>query len=332
MLALKNIYPELYMQKKINVLQVGLGPIGLKISALLAQRSRANISAAVDINPELQHKTLGEILNNNNINTIISSDLSAAIAANDTDIAVVTTTSSAKLLAAQIQPIIAAKIPVVTTCEELLYPWKTQTELAHALNQTAKKNNVAILATGVNPGLLMDYLPAITTGLSHSIDSITIHRIQNAAHRRLPFQQKIGAGLSLEEFKQRVAQGQLKHVGLPESVYYLADVLGFNLDEVHEKISPVIENNLVQGVQQQAFGMLNEKKIITLNFVASMHNPSPEDRIIIHGNPSFEINIKPAVNGDIATSAVTVNSIPSVLQATPGLHSMASIPPIHFWQ
>jgi 2,4-diaminopentanoate dehydrogenase len=319
------------MTEKINILQLGLGPIGLKISALLAQRTRANIVAAVDIRPELQHQSLGDLLNNDHINTTITNELSTAIDTNDIDIAVVTTTSSAQSLAAQIHPLLVAKIPVVTTCEELLYPWKTQSELAKELDATAKKNNVSILATGVNPGFLMDYLPAITTSLSQNLESIIVHRVQDASQRRLPFQKKIGVGLQAHEFEDRLKHGTLKHVGLPESVYFLADVLHLQLDQVQESIEPIIADGVVQGLQQQAFGIVNEKKVITLNFVASMHHPSPEDRIIIQGDPTFEINITPGVNGDIATSAVTVNAIPSVLKANPGLHSMASIPPVHYW-
>ena len=65
-------------------------------------------------------------LENDNIDLTISNQLEHAIQQQDVDIAVVTTTSSATALVEQIQPLIYAGISVITTCEELLFPWKTQ--------------------------------------------------------------------------------------------------------------------------------------------------------------------------------------------------------------
>jgi 2,4-diaminopentanoate dehydrogenase len=323
------------MSANIRVLHMGLGPIGIKTARLIAQRKRASIVAAIDINPKLQQKALGELIDNPAVTTTITNDLETAIAAAEIDIALVTTTSSAASLFEQIKPLIFAGIPVITTCEELLYPWNTQAELAENIHRTAQQYGCAILGTGVNPGFLMDYLPAISTGLTQHIESVTINRIQDASIRRRPFQIKIGAGLSLDAFAKKVEDGSLKHVGLPESVHYLAHVLGLQLDQVVETIKPVLstpDQQAAEGVHQQALGMIGDKRVIELNFIASMHHRAPEDRIIIKGEPNFNLSFNPPINGDIATTAVTVNSIPSLLAATPGLHTMGSIEPIRHWQ
>ena len=62
-----------------------------------------------------------------------------------------------------------------------------------------------MLSTGVNPGFVMDALPIMLTVACERIDSVKVKRIQDARTRRLPFQQKIGAGLSREQFQREMA-------------------------------------------------------------------------------------------------------------------------------
>jgi 4-hydroxy-tetrahydrodipicolinate reductase len=81
----------------------------------------------------------------------------------------------------------------------------------------ARKARVAVLATGVNPGFAMDALPIMLTAVCERIDSISVNRVQDASIRRLPFQQKIGAGLTIAEFERKKADGSVRHVGLTES-------------------------------------------------------------------------------------------------------------------
>ena len=65
-----------------------------------------------------------------------------------------------------------------------------------------------MLGTGVNPGFVMDALPITLTGVCERVDAIRVDRIQDARIRRLPFQQKIGAGLTREQFQRKVDERQ----------------------------------------------------------------------------------------------------------------------------
>jgi 4-hydroxy-tetrahydrodipicolinate reductase len=51
------------------------------------------------------------------------------------------------------------------------------------------------------------------------------------------------------------------------------------------------------------------------------------DEIIITGVPDIQQKIIGGVHGDVGTVAVTVNSIPKVLLASPGLKVMKDLPP-----
>jgi len=119
-------------------------------------------------------------------------------------------------------------------------------ELATQLDKAAKENGVALVGTGVNPGFVMDKLVITLAAVSQRVEHAKALRIVDASERRLPLQKKIGAGLSVEEFRTRVKEGTIKHVGLPESVAMVADSLGLRIDEITETIEPKVATERVQ--------------------------------------------------------------------------------------
>jgi len=170
-----------------------------------------------------------------------------------------------------------------------------------------------------------------------------VERIQDAQFRRLPFQKKIGAGLTVEEFENRVRAGNLRHVGLAESMHLIASGIGWNLDRTEDIIEPVIasreiatadlaiERGKALGVSQIGRGYVGDRELITLVFRATIGESDPRDRILIQGTPSIDMAIENGVNGDTATCAIIVNAIPVVIQAPAGLRTMADINPISFF-
>src|SRR5437879_9169865 len=88
-----------------------------------------------------------------------------------------------------------AESSVVSTCEELSYPFRTYPELAAKLDAAAKESGVALVGTGVNPGFVMDKLMVTLAAVAQRIDHAKAVRIVDASKRRLPLQNKIGAGM-----------------------------------------------------------------------------------------------------------------------------------------
>src|SRR5713101_7303998 len=111
----------------------------------------------------------------------------------------------------------AADVVILSTCEELSYPFRTHPELAAKLDTAAKEWGVALVGTGVNPGFVMDKLVVTLAAVSQRIEHAKALRVVDASKRRLPLQKKIGAGMTVEEFRAQVKAGVIKHVGLPES-------------------------------------------------------------------------------------------------------------------
>ncbi|MBC9796156.1 NAD(P)H-dependent amine dehydrogenase family protein [Sinomicrobium weinanense] len=322
---------------KIKIVQIGMGPLGLKIAEFIAQRPGLKTVAAVDTGPEIIGKSLRSFSSSLNADIIITGDLDKALETRP-DVAVLATVSDIKRITGQIKSIVREGIPVVSTCEELSFPFDTAPGLAAEIDAAARENGVAVVGTGVNPGFLMDALPAFMTSVCQHVERIKVKRYQDASSRRIPFQDKIGAGLSPEGFEAARKKGTLRHVGLTESVHFIAGRLGWKLERTEDIISPVfatadislpsrtIKKGDAAGVRQVGRGFMNGQARVELVFQAAVGEPESYDEIEVIGTPGFVSRIGGGVNGDTATCAITVNAINSVIHALPGLRTMADIP------
>ena len=323
----------------IRVLHYGLGPIGAAIVRQVAERRGFRIVGAVDIDSAKAGRDLGEVAGAGRALKIrVSSDAKKTIKSTKPDVVVLCTLSSLKKVMPQMEQILELGIPIVSTTEELAYPTGANMKYARALHAMAKKAKVAVLGTGVNPGFTMDALPITLTGVCERVDRIRVDRIQDARVRRLPFQQKIGAGLTREQFQKKVDDASVRHVGLAESVSMIADAMGWKLDRITDEIHPKIATGTVSseflavdpgyvcGIVQDGIGYRNGQPVVTLHMEAYLGAPESFDRVEIAGSPNITSTIAGGVHGDVATASITVNSIPKILEVAPGLHTMRDMP------
>lgn len=323
-----------------RIVQIGVGPLGLKVYAMAQAKKSFNVVAAVDKNKELKDKDIGRLAGKRSAGVKVETTLKQALKGVEADVAVLTTVSDMETITPQIEEIVGQGLHVVSTCEELVYAWDESPHLAQRIDRAAKEAGVAVLATGVNPGFLMDALPAFFTGVCVKVDKVEVTRVQDAQHRRKPFIDKIGAGLTVEEFNERKAEGTLRHVGLTESMQFIANQLGWKLDLTEDSISPIVASKRIQagsmnikagrvsGIKQIGKAFIGSKEKIRLVFQASVGESKPYDEVKIIGDPGIVSKIDGGINGDVATCAITLNAIPSVVHAAPGLRSMADIPMI----
>jgi 2,4-diaminopentanoate dehydrogenase len=323
----------------IRVIHFGLGPIGAAVVRQVASRKGFKVVGAVDIDPAKEGRDLGDVAGvGRQLKVKVSSDARKAIKSSKPDVAVLCTQSSLKKVLPQIEAIVKMKVPIVSTTEELAYPTKANMKYAREIHQLAKKYKVAILGTGVNPGFVMDALPITLTGVCEKIDAIRIDRVQDARIRRLPFQQKIGTGLTREQFQRKVDDGTVRHVGLTESVSMIADALGWKLDRITDEIQPkiasasvaseflAVDPGYVCGIVQDGIGYRDGQPVITLHMEAYLGAPESYDSVEITGSPALKMKLAGGVHGDVATASITVNSIPKILEVPPGLHTMRDMP------
>ena len=322
----------------IRVLHFGLGPIGMAIAKQVAARPGFKIVGAVDIDPAKSGRDLSDIIGlPRRIGVKISADAVKALKSAKADVAILCTSSSLKKVMPQIEAILQSKTAIVSSVEELSYPGHTQIRLSRQIDAMAKKARVAVLGTGVNPGFAMDALPIALTAVCERVDRIAVARVQDARIRRLPFQQKIGAGLTTEQFERKVNDGSVRHVGLTESIAMIADALGWRLDRITDDIQPkiasvtisseflAVDPGYVCGIIQDGVGYRKGEPAIKLHMEAYLGSPETYDSCEIEGSPSLSMKIAGGIHGDIATASIVVNSIPKVLSATPGLHTMRDL-------
>lgn len=323
----------------IRVMHVGLGPIGAGVVRQIADRRGFRIVGAVDVDPAKVGRDLGEVAGlGRRLRIPVAADVTKAIKAAAPEVVVLCTSSSLRSVVSQMEPILKRRVPIVSTTEELAYPTRATMKYARAIHAMAKKGRVAVLGTGVNPGFVMDALPITLTGVCERVQALRIDRVQDARIRRLPFQQKIGAGLTREQFQRKVDDGSVRHVGLAESVSMIADALGWKLDRITDEIEPkmatetvaseflAVDPGYVCGIVQDGIGYRDGVPVITLHMEAYLGAPESFDAVEITGSPALRMKIDGGVHGDIATASIVVNSLPKILEAAPGLHTMRDLP------
>lgn len=328
----------------IRVIQMGLGPIGSAVARQLIERPGFEVTAAVDIDMAKVGKDLGEVCGMGTpAGVVVEKNLAAVLSRGEADVVTHCTSSSLASIVPQLTAILEAGLPVVSTTEELSFPWYPQQELAEKINEIAKEAGFAVVGTGVNPGYAMDTLPTVLTAACERVDSIAVDRVQDASIRRLPFQQKIGAGLEPEVFREKADNLEIRHVGLTESVAMIAASLGWKVDRITDVIEPKIAEETVSsqymtvepgqcsGLIQDAVGYCDGEPLIKMHMEAYLGSPESYDAVRIEGSPSLYSRIEGGIHGDIATASVTVNTIPRVMAAPPGLQTMRDLPIPSWW-
>jgi 4-hydroxy-tetrahydrodipicolinate reductase len=331
------------MPEKIRVIQYGLGPIGSAVARHITERAGLELVGAVDVDPAKAGRDAGEVIGlGRSLGFAVTSTLAQTLARTKADIVTHCTSSYVDRFQPQIIEILGAGLDIVSTAEELSFPWLDHADAGAAIDAAARKAGKTVLATGVNPGFLMDSLPLNLTAICQRVDHIALARLQNASLRRGPFQAKIGSGLTVAEFEVKMAGGRMGHVGLPESTAMIFDTLGKKLVHYETTVEPVVADRrittpffdvqpgFVCGVKQVARAYAPEGEFLTLTFVAALDNGVEQDTVSISGVPNLEVTLK-GTNGDLATVAIAVNAIKRVHNAAPGLVTMRDLPIVTSW-
>ena len=324
------------MNEKTRVIQYGLGPIGCACARLIDERDSFELVGAVDIDPAKVGRDVGEVIGlDRPLGVEVQGDLGEVGA--DADIVVHTTNSYFDQFTNQVLDILDAGLDIVSTSEELSYPWGDHADEAAVVDEAAKRAGKTVLGTGVNPGFLMDSLPLFITSIVQQVDHIDVTRVINASKRRGPFQAKIGAGMTVDQFNSKMAEGRMGHVGLPESMAMLFDTVGKKLVTFENKVQPVIaekrvttdlfdvQPGQVRGLHQTGRGSTAEGEFASLTFRAALDEEPDGDTITIKGSPDLTIKLC-GTNGDLATVAMAINAIHRVQAAPPGLVTMRDLP------
>jgi 4-hydroxy-tetrahydrodipicolinate reductase len=322
------------MTRPVRALVFGLGPIGQGIARLALERAPSTSSgpsievvAAVDAAPDKAGKPLADVLGVPAPSIPVVADAEAALRDALPQVVLHATGSYLPDTIDQLLACVRAGASVVSTCEELSYPWRRHPELAKRLDAEARDAGVTVLGTGVNPGFVMDTLPALLSTVCQRVERVRLARLVDVSQRREQLQRKVGVGLTVDEFHERAAAGRFGHVGLKESCWLLAEALGWRLDSLDETLDPVPgESGRALGQLQRATGKVGDRTVIEATVQMSTDIDRPRDEIEIEGVPPVHLVIEGGVQGDLATAAMVLNVLPRVLACSPGLATMLDLP------
>ncbi|MBI5690381.1 MAG: dihydrodipicolinate reductase [Verrucomicrobia bacterium] len=331
--------------KKIQVIQFGLGPIGVESLKLAVEQSWLEVIGGVDIDPAKAGRTLADLTG---VPALASArvfpSLDALFAAvGQPDVVLHTAGSSAAASFGQMKPALDRGVSVASTCEELIFPALKTPQLAAEYDALCRRTGARIAGTGVNPGFVMDILPICLTGVSREVKSIYVERVVNASTRRQPLQAKIGSGQNPDDFRAKFAAGKAGHAGFQQSVALVAHAMGWKLDEIRETCEPVVATSRVVtkffdvapgqslGIHQKCYGLVGGETRIKLDLQMYLDAPLPHDAIVVRGRPDLNLVLNGGVAGDDATVAALINIVPRLLGAAPGVRLMTELA-VPAWQ
>ncbi len=333
-------------QDKIRTIHYGIGAIGSEVVRAVLNNSDIEIVAAIDAHPSKSGRDLGEAADiGHTLGIPVRYEAESVL--NDTfaDVILHSTGSSLTEVYPQILDIVAAEKSVISTCEELAFPWVRYPDISNKLDRRARESGVRILGTGVNPGFVMDVLPLMMLTVCQGVKSVRVERIVDVSQRRIQLQRKAGVSLSPQGFQKGATDGAIGHAGLRESVFMISDTLGWHLEDVLETLEPVIsrerktteffsvEKGYAIGLRQSARGVMGGNEVIRLDLEMSLGAREPRDAIEIDARPPVRMLMPGGIQGDAATAAIVANCIPAVARSNQvGLLTMRDLPMLPYYR
>lgn len=330
----------------VKVVIWGFGAMGSGMAKMLLKKKGVEIVGVCDMAPNKVGKSVYEVLGverEDRPEVIIKDNIEEVLTEKCCDICLCATDSFTKNAFPKLKYSLEKKINVISTAEEMAFPYAQSPELTKELDNIAKENGVTVLGTGINPGLIMDLLVVCLTGCMIDVEHIEAKRVNSLSPFGPAVMEEQGVGLTVEAFEKGVSDGTLAgHVGFPESIQMIAKAIGWEVEKIEQQMKPIVTSvdrkslfgfakaGDVAGVNMTGQGYVNgEVKIDMIHpqqIEPEMEGTYTGDYITIKGTPEVNMSIKPEVEGGLGTIAMCVNMIPHVINADPGLKTMIDLP------
>ena len=322
------------MPDPIPTLVQGLGPIGAKILLAAQAHPAFRLVGAVDVAGSIVGRDLAQVVSGATGGITVRDTLAEALDAaalpdSASPVLLHATGSYLDRVAPQLEQALRLRLHVVSTCEELAYPFARHPELSSRLHDTARSAERTLVGTGVNPGFVMDRLAVMLAQAAHSIRSVTVERVQNPKTRRVQFQRKVGMNLPRDEYDRLAESGAFGHVGLQESARLIAAALDWRIDDWRETLDPVPPDDPigpVLGTRQTLSGATSDGRSVRFHFEAHAGVDADYDLIDVDGTPPLRLRIEGGVFGDDATAATILGAARVVPSAPRGLLTVLDLP------
>lgn len=317
----------------IPVVLIGLGEAGRGIARALLSRPELRLVAAVDQAPALLGKKLELLLERPAGGLTVGNDPAPGFIEARGGVVIMATGSSFEEALPLIRRAVKAGCSVVSTCEELAWPWLHHESEADALDLFCEAHDVAVVGTGVNPGFTLDRLPAVLAQVLGEVRHVRGLRVVDLAGAGERLRRKLGVGLTEEAFEAADQRGELGHVGLAESAALAAVGCGLEFDEVDEELVPLvadeaghgIEAGQVAGVQQVARAFAEGREVVRLELEFALGAEEPRDEVEIDADPPLRAVVPGGIPGAAATANAVVHAALAITERR-GLITVLDLP------
>lgn len=323
--------------ERVPVIIMGLGVIGRSIASAALQAPGLEVIGAID--PQFVGQRLGDLVGKPDASPVtVVSELGGLARAARGGVVLHATGSYLHRVQDQLEACAKARLNVVSTCEELAYPWLYHPERARSLDRQCTDYGVAMVGTGVNPGFVFERLSSIMSQVTGQVRRVDGTRVVDATTRRHALQLKTGAGLSPAQFKERAEGGGFGHVGLRASAALLALGCGLGaVDSVVETLEPVIATRVVDGavtvqpgevsgIRQVARAQQAGREVVCLDLTIALRADNPHDTIRLDCDPPLQLTVTGGTPGDSATAWTAVHAATQLGTLTPGLKTVLDLP------
>jgi 2,4-diaminopentanoate dehydrogenase len=228
--------------------------------------------------------------------------------------------------------------PIICTAEDLAHIRRGDSPAAAAILELAERHAVPIVATGANPGFVLDVWPLTLTGLAWDVERLRARRIVDVSVFGPRVRRSLGIDLTPDEFRAGIEDGSVVgHAGFPESLRILAERMGRQLDRTEVVSGPLLADGDLSlpdgatvpagrtaGAEQRATGWWQGEPwleiAMTLHVAPPAAGLTPTDEVELTGRHPLRVRVEPGCRALLSTAAMLVNGIPQALQAPPGVH------------
>jgi hypothetical protein len=319
----------------VPVLVMGLGAIGRALVRAALESAEVQLLGAVD--PQYERRALGELVGRPALKHQVHGSLRGALNGQRGVVILQATHSRLPEVLGSIEEAIRAGCHVVSTCEELTFPWLKYPKEADRLDRAAADAGVVVLGMGVNPGFLMDRLVATVGQTVGRVTRVVVERHVDVRTRREGLIRRVGLGLTEDAFFDHLEADRIGLPGMVEAAALCGLGLGLDCDDFEEEHAPVIaqerlegtpvvEAGQVAGMSQTVIASEDGVERVRLEVMMAAGIDAPGDVIQIDADTSVRLRIEGGLQGDLATAHMVVHAAPRVTAAEPGILTVLELP------
>ena len=334
--------------KGLRIFQYGCGKMSVYTMKYVIDNG-GTIVGAVDINPSVIGKDIGEIMGTANTGIIIEDVKNAEKLLTELKPDCVIVTTMSLLSDVEDALMVCAKYGVnaITTCEEAFYPMNSNPTLTEKIDKLAKENNCTITGSGYQDAFWGNLITTLI-GATHNITKIKGSSSYNVEDYGIALAKAHGAGLSKKEFEEQVASAdeisdEERRKVIESGAYspsymwnvngWLCDKLGLTVVSQRQKCVPqfndydiesstlgmTVKSGMATGMSAVVTTETKEGITLETECIGKVYNKDEFDKNVwtVFGEPDTTLVIEKPDTVKL-TCATVVNRIPDVIASVPG--------------